>query len=164
MKMMRRMVAARLLALRLAMPAQATPPSPDYVILYQEDFSGNAVNERDWTWRTGRRTGGPINGLNLKENVSVSGGMLHIAVRHNGRRAERAPATSARATSPAAKRCNTSSGAWLRIAVASNLGYCPLLPAGSQPSPTMRRTAGTPRQGLSIAASTCVDSFPSSSA
>lgn len=81
MKMMQRMVAVGLLALGLATTALAAPPSPDYMLLYEESFNGDAVNERDWTWRTGRRTGGPINGLNLKENVTVSGGALHIAVR-----------------------------------------------------------------------------------
>lgn len=62
-------------------PLVASPPSPDYVLLYEDNFSGNAVNEKDWSYRLGRRTGGNINGLNRKENLTVSDGALHIAVR-----------------------------------------------------------------------------------
>lgn len=41
-----------------------------------------SFNERDWIYRTGCRTGGNIDGLNRKENVSVSVDRLHIAVLH----------------------------------------------------------------------------------
>lgn len=61
--------------------ALGAPPSPDYELLYEDHFSSGTINEKDWTYRTGRRTGGNMDGLNRKENVSVSGGGLHIAVR-----------------------------------------------------------------------------------
>ncbi len=52
-----------------------------YSLLYEDTFSGNAVNEGDWNFRLGRRTGGNIDGMNLKENVTVSGGALHVTAR-----------------------------------------------------------------------------------
>ncbi|NQU43307.1 family 16 glycosylhydrolase [bacterium] len=77
------LIAGGLLAMSFSgMSSHAGPPSPDYVLLYEDNFEGNAVNEVDWSYRLGRREGGGyINGLNLKENVSVSDGALHIAVR-----------------------------------------------------------------------------------
>lgn len=75
-------LAAAVAVMTLTTPrAHAAPPSADYVLIYEDNFSGDAVNEKDWTWRTGRRTGGNINGLNLKRNVAVADGALHIAVR-----------------------------------------------------------------------------------
>lgn len=62
--------------------AGAEPPSKDYELLYEEAFKGNALNEKDWRYRTGARSGtGFHDSLNRKENVSVSDGALHIAVR-----------------------------------------------------------------------------------
>ncbi len=71
-----------LLAPLLFLTLNAEPPAgKGYVLLYQDNFDGSAVNESDWSFRTGRRTGGNLNGLHFKENVSVSGGLLHLAVR-----------------------------------------------------------------------------------
>ena len=61
----------------------AQPPSGDYQLLFEENFDGNSVNEKDWSYRLDRRQGGNFNALNLKKNVSVSGGLLHIAVRQD---------------------------------------------------------------------------------
>lgn len=78
-----RPVTARwLLAPFLLLTLQAEPPAgKGYLLLYEDNFDGSAVDEAAWSYRTGRRTGGTLNGVNLKENVSVSGGLLHIAVR-----------------------------------------------------------------------------------
>jgi beta-glucanase (GH16 family) len=62
--------------------AAAEPPGRGYVLLYEDHFNGAVVNEKAWSYRTGRRTGGNLNGVNLARNVSVSDGMLRIAVRH----------------------------------------------------------------------------------
>ena len=60
----------------------AAPPTPDYELLYAEEFEGTRVNEADWTFREGRRTvGSYVNGLNFARNVSVSEGSLRVAVR-----------------------------------------------------------------------------------
>jgi hypothetical protein len=61
----------------------AQPPSSDYKLLFEENFDGNSVNEKDWVYRLDRRQGGSFNALNLKKNVSVSGGLLHIEVRQD---------------------------------------------------------------------------------
>ena len=52
-----------------------------YQLLYEDTFQGGAVNESDWRYRLDHRTGGNIDGFNLRQNVSVSGGELHIAVK-----------------------------------------------------------------------------------
>ncbi len=58
-------------------------PGKGFQLLYEDHFVGNALNERDWQFRSGRRTGmGYMDGLNLKENVFVKDSALHIAVRH----------------------------------------------------------------------------------
>ncbi len=59
----------------------AAPPSSDYELVYQDEFSGTNLNSSDWVCRTGRRTGPNMNGLNLQANVSVSSGQLRIATR-----------------------------------------------------------------------------------
>jgi alpha-L-fucosidase len=56
----------------------AAPPSSDYTLLYADEFTGNALNEKDWNYRLGSRW---ITSLDRKENVTVSGGELHIATR-----------------------------------------------------------------------------------
>jgi len=60
---------------------QAAPPSKDYELLFEDNFDGNALNESDWRYRIDERKGGYFNGLNRKENVSVSDGLLRIAAR-----------------------------------------------------------------------------------
>ena len=58
-------------------------PGKGFQLLFEDHFVGNTLNERDWQYRTGRRTGmGYMDGLNLKENVFVKDSALHIAVRH----------------------------------------------------------------------------------
>lgn len=71
-----------LLAAATAALARATPPSNDYELLFADEFDGTIVNETHWRYRQDIRKGGYFNGLNLKENVSVSGGKLHIAARY----------------------------------------------------------------------------------
>lgn len=61
----------------------AQPPSKDYILLYEDNFNGNSVNESDWAYRLDRRQGGSFNALNLKENVYITDGLLHIAVRQD---------------------------------------------------------------------------------
>lgn len=60
--------------------AQAAPPSGDYELLFNEEFSGTAVNETHWRFREGRREGANINSLNLRKNATVSDGALHVSV------------------------------------------------------------------------------------
>ena len=57
----------------------AKPPSEDYELLFADEFDGTALNEAHWGYRVGERKGDYFNGLNLKENVSVSDGHLRIA-------------------------------------------------------------------------------------
>ena len=57
------------------------PANKGYVLLYEEKFEGNKLNENDWKYRTDWRKGGNLNGYNRKENVSVADG-LHIAARY----------------------------------------------------------------------------------
>lgn len=59
----------------------AEPPSKDYELLYEDNFDGTSLKESEWEYRTGRRTGLGMDGMNFKENVSVSGGQLRIAAR-----------------------------------------------------------------------------------
>jgi hypothetical protein len=62
--------------------ARATPPAPDYELLFADEFNGDRVNERDWMFRTGARTGTGIDGLNLARNVRVAEGHLIVTARH----------------------------------------------------------------------------------
>lgn len=70
------------------LPAEEKPvannlPGKDFQLLYEENFSGKSLNESDWQYRTGRRTGmGYMDGLNLKENVYVKDSALHIVLKH----------------------------------------------------------------------------------
>lgn len=67
----------------LAVPlASGTPPAPDYELLFADEFTGDRVNERDWMFRTGPRTGTGIDGLNLARNVRVADGHLVVTARH----------------------------------------------------------------------------------
>jgi hypothetical protein len=63
-------------------PIHAQAPA-GYTLLYEENFSGNKVNEADWNYRIGHRGGvtEDFDSYNRKENVSVHDGTLHIAVR-----------------------------------------------------------------------------------
>jgi len=70
---------SRVLAMQIAQSIDRSLKG--YRLMYEENFSGSAVNERDWNYREGRRSGTGIDGMNLRENVSVSGGALHIAVK-----------------------------------------------------------------------------------
>jgi hypothetical protein len=74
-----------LIALSLTLSSavsHATPPSPDYKLVFEDDFNGTSVNENAWCYRIDRRGGadgdGFIKGLNRRENVSVSGGLLRV--------------------------------------------------------------------------------------
>ncbi len=57
------------------------PPSPEYELLFEENFDSDALNETHWRHRIDRRTNAYINGLNRAENVSVSDGHLRITAR-----------------------------------------------------------------------------------
>lgn len=59
------------------------PPGKGYKLLFEDNFDGNTVRENDWSYRLDRRQGGSFNALNRKENVSISGGYLHVAVRQD---------------------------------------------------------------------------------
>lgn len=72
--------AALLLLALLSMLARdltAAPPTSDYELIFEDNFDGNELNTNTWTYRVDKR----MDGLNRRENVSVSGGNLHIAVR-----------------------------------------------------------------------------------
>lgn len=82
---------ARLAALTLlaaisapALPAASLVPDPSYSLLFADEFDGTTLNETDWVYRLDRRGGeanfSGINGLNRKENVRVSGGLLRVRV------------------------------------------------------------------------------------
>lgn len=61
----------------------AQPPSKDYQLLFEDNFNGNTIRVGDWSYRLDRRQGGSFNALNRKENVSISGGYLHVSVRQD---------------------------------------------------------------------------------
>ncbi len=62
--------------------ARSDPPAPEYELLYAEEFEGDRVNERDWSFRTGPRTGTGINGLNLARHVRVADSHLIVVAKH----------------------------------------------------------------------------------
>jgi acyl-CoA thioesterase-1 len=70
---------SRILAIQIAQSIDRALKG--YRLLFEDLFGGSAVNERNWKFREGRRTGTGIDGMNLRENVTVSGGGLHIAAR-----------------------------------------------------------------------------------
>ena len=70
------------LAAALLPGAHAAPPAADYELLFAEEFDGSRVNERDWIFRTGPRTGTGIDGLNLARNVRVADGHLIVTAKH----------------------------------------------------------------------------------
>lgn len=73
--------ATALLTTPLSQPLRAAPPSPDYELLFEENFDGDSLDATRWRHRVDRRKNEYINGLNRAENVSVSGGFLRIAAR-----------------------------------------------------------------------------------
>ena len=76
-------LASRILATVIfAVPlAYSAPPAPDYELLFADEFDGERVNERDWNFRVGPRTGTGIDGLNLVRNVRVADGHVIVEVR-----------------------------------------------------------------------------------
>jgi hypothetical protein len=74
----------KLVALTVSMLAcyfvAAQPPGKNYQLLYEENFKGNHLNEDDWEYRLGKRSGINISGLNRKENVFIENDALHIKV------------------------------------------------------------------------------------
>jgi len=62
----------------LSYSLRAQPPKDKgYVLLFDESFNGTQLNENDWKYREGKK----MTGLSRKENVFVSNGSLHIALR-----------------------------------------------------------------------------------
>lgn len=63
---------------------QAQPPKgKGYVLLFEELFTGDRINQKDWRYRIDRRQGyGYMDGLNRKENVYVKDSALHIVLNH----------------------------------------------------------------------------------
>jgi Glycosyl hydrolases family 16 len=60
----------------------AAVPSPDYELLFADDFDGEHLDLSHWRYRTGERGGvNMFRSLNRAENITVSGGKLRIAVR-----------------------------------------------------------------------------------
>lgn len=66
------------------------PQGQGYVLLFDESFAGNKVNEKNWRYRVDRRQGfGYMDGLDRKENVYIRDSALHVIVRQeviNGRK------------------------------------------------------------------------------
>ncbi|OON93159.1 MAG: hypothetical protein ATN31_01145 [Candidatus Epulonipiscioides saccharophilum] len=56
-------------------------PHENYNLVYEDDFNGTAVNESEWTLRTGSRLGGN----NYRENTTVSDGLLHVEIGYEDR-------------------------------------------------------------------------------
>lgn len=67
-----------------AASAASLPPDSSYVQLFADEFDGSSVNESHWVYRLDRRGGeanfSGIRGLNRKENVRVSDGLLRVRV------------------------------------------------------------------------------------
>ena len=59
----------------------ASPPAPDYELLFADEFNGSTHNASNWAPRTGPRTGTGIDGLNLERNLSFADGHLIITAR-----------------------------------------------------------------------------------
>lgn len=80
--------------------AHSAPPTPDYELLFADEFSGERVNERDWNFRTGPRTGTGIDDLNLACNVRGTDGHLMVDLKREtvDSRALRASPPTATAT------------------------------------------------------------------
>jgi hypothetical protein len=63
--------------------AFAQPPSDDYILLFEDNFSGSKLNENNWSYRLDRRRGEYFNGLNLAGNVYLENGYLHIVAQQD---------------------------------------------------------------------------------
>jgi beta-glucanase (GH16 family) len=59
----------------------AQPPSKDYQLLFEDNFTGEKVNDKHWSFRIGARTGLNINSWNRKENVYQKDSGLHVVVK-----------------------------------------------------------------------------------
>ena len=71
-----------LLAIGAGQPhLHAAPPSPDYELLFEENFDGTAIDSSRWRPRIDRRKNAYLNGLNRADNISVSDGYLRITAR-----------------------------------------------------------------------------------
>ncbi len=55
----------------------AAPPSDDYKLVLADEFDGTELNRDIWDYRSGN----PYGGKNLKENVRIEDGMLHLDYR-----------------------------------------------------------------------------------
>lgn len=80
-ELMKKLLNLTLLAATAVSPAWANPPSDDYELLFADEFDGTALNTSHWRYREDVRKGGYFNGLNLKQNVTVSDGHLRIVAR-----------------------------------------------------------------------------------
>lgn len=58
------------------------PANKGYTLLFDESFTDDTLNTSNWHYRIGTRTGLGIDGLNLKENVYIKDGILHIVAKH----------------------------------------------------------------------------------
>ena len=62
----------------LAQAVEPAIPVAGYTLVHQDEFAGNQVDERQWNYRLGLRTGVNINGYNTKDAVTVGDGRLQI--------------------------------------------------------------------------------------
>lgn len=83
------MMIKRLFCLLLILFAQHSlcmaqhPAGKGYVLLFEENFTGDSVDLKHWRYRIDRRTGyGYMDGLNRKENVYVKDSALHVVLNH----------------------------------------------------------------------------------
>lgn len=68
----------KLVSLFAVLPLMAAPPDPSkWVLAFSDEFQGNKLDETKWNYRLGTRMWSE----QRRENVSVSGGMLRIALR-----------------------------------------------------------------------------------
>ena len=61
----------------LSVSCFAAPPSDDYQLILDDEFDGTELNRDIWEYRSGN----PYGGKNLKENVRIQDGMLHLDYR-----------------------------------------------------------------------------------
>jgi len=59
-------------------PAQADPPSTGYTLAFSDEFDGTAVDTAKWNYRTDVKA----YSAQRPQNVSVSGGLMSIALKH----------------------------------------------------------------------------------
>jgi hypothetical protein len=60
----------------VAQPGAGAPPTPNYELLFADEFDGDRVNERDWNFRLGPRTGTGVDGLAYYPNDPTAPGRL----------------------------------------------------------------------------------------